>query len=197
MNLEIEKIKSSASYLVKNIGDLHMTKFLKLMYYLDFISVLETGHPVTNDTYYHLPYGPVPTFIKDNITSLKDDIKKEQEEIIKDDSGSSFDQVTIFKDIFDLTKQGDTYKIVAKVDPDLTHLSPYEIGLLEDIVKEFKTKTARQLVEKTHSEAPYMQTSMLDVIDYKLAFHLNRATILPSRTYLFSPEVSQAEYFNG
>ena len=166
MNLEIEKIKSSASYLVKNIGDLYVTKFLKLMYYLDFISVLETGHPVTNDTYYHLPYGPVPTFIKDNVSSLKDNIKREQEEIIKDDSGADFEQMTIFRDIFDLKENNGTYKISVKNEPNTTHLSPYEIGLLDDIVKEFKTISSRQLVDKTHAEAPYMQTSMLDVIDY-------------------------------
>lgn len=197
MNLEIEKIKSSAYYLVENIGSLYVTKFLKLMYYLDFISVLETGHPVTNDTYYHLPYGPVPTFIKDSVTTLKEDIKKEQEDIIKDDSGNDFKMTTVFQEIFSLDKDGGTYKIVTKKEPDMTHLSLYEKGLLDDLVKEFKDKTAKQLVEKTHAEAPYMQTSMLDVIDYKLAFHLDRKTILPNRSYIFNPEVSQAEYFNG
>ena len=75
MFLELEKIKQSSQYFAKNIPSLYFTKFLKLLYYFDFLSVLERGKPVTNDTYYHLPYGPVPTVIKDQLTMLREENK--------------------------------------------------------------------------------------------------------------------------
>jgi len=69
--VELEKIKQSTLYLSTKMENLYFTKYLKLVYYLDFISVLETGKPVTNDTYYRLPLGPVPTFIKDQMNLLR------------------------------------------------------------------------------------------------------------------------------
>jgi len=195
-NLEFEKIKNSVAYLSSKIPDLYLTKLLKIFYYLDFISVLETGRPVTNDTYYHLPYGPIPTFIKDQLTLLKDEVKKEETEVLND--GVTYGQaVNIFNDIVEFEAKDGNFILKNKKDADKTSLSEYELNLLDDIILEFKDTTSSDLVSKTHNEVPYSHTSMLNVIDYKLAFHLNRNKILPQRTYDFNIEVSQAEFFNS
>ena len=127
---------------------------------------------------------------------MKDDIKKGEEQIIKDLS-SSFTVKSIFSDILELKENAGTFTLIKKKEADLSSLSQYEIDLLKDIVDEFKNTTSKALVEKTHQEPPYMQTSSMDVIDYKLAFYLDRSQILPRRTYKFNPEVSQAEYFSS
>lgn len=194
--LELEKIKQIASYLAEKIDNLYFTKFLKLLYYLDFISVLERGNAVTNDTYFHLPYGPVPTVIKDQLSLLRDDNKKEEESIASDETYKD-SRVSIFQDVLELEKSGEGFILKNKKTTDASYLSEYEKGLLDDIISEFKDKTTKQIVDKTHSEVPYLQTPANNVIAYKLAFYLDRSKILPNRTYDFSAEISQSEFFGN
>ncbi len=194
-NLELDKIKQAGLYLSDKIPDLYFTKFLKLLYYFDFISVLETGQPVTNDTYFNLPYGPVPSFIKDQLSLLKRDIKESEEKIIKDDPNSE-KVASFFDGLIELEDKTTGSVLVKKVEPDLNYLSEYEKDLLDDIIDEFKGTSTADLVKKTHSEAPYNQTTPSNIIGYKMAFYLDRNKILPKRTYEFDSEISQAEFFN-
>lgn len=199
MVLEVGKIKESTEYLSQKISNLHVTKFLKLMYYFDFISVLERGSAVTNDTYFHLPYGPVPTMIKDQLSLLKDDSNKEEKDLMSDSFKE--DLTSIFEEVIELKKEDSSsagYILTSKgnTESDNQYLSDYEKELLDDIVQEFNSTTSSELVNKTHNEVPYRQTSENDVIDYKLAFHLDRDEILPNRKFLFNPEIAQAEFYN-
>lgn len=194
MYLELEKIKQATTYLSENIDDLYYTKYLKLLYYFDFISVLERGAPVTNDTYYHLPYGPIPTVIKDQLSLLREENRTEEQLVLGDDQ---LTLKSIFSDIITLEPKGDNqFVIKPKVKTDFNYLSEYERVLLDDIIKEFKNISTKQLVEKTHKEVPYIQTPANNIIDYSLAFYLDRDQILPARTYQFNPELSQSEFFN-
>ncbi|MCK5320564.1 SocA family protein [Candidatus Parcubacteria bacterium] len=194
MFLELEKIKQSSQYFAKNIPSLYFTKFLKLLYYFDFLSVLERGKPVTNDTYYHLPYGPVPTVIKDQLTMLREENKNIEQELTNKEEG---ELKSIFLNILKLEKEGEDKWIILKDGEDIgvDYLSKYEKGLLDDIITAFKDTSTADLVAKTHQEIPYLQTPSNNIIDYKLAFYLKRDEILPSRTYPLNPEISQAEYF--
>lgn len=194
MNLEIEKIKQSALYLAENIDNLYFTKFLKLLYYFDFISVLERGKPVTGDVYYHLPYGPVPSFVKDQVELLKKENKDAISSLLGEDAG-----ISIFEDYIALS--GDVGRNVLKknegIESRFEYLSDYEKKLLDDIIVQFKETPVREIVEKTHSEPPYLQTEQNNVIDYRLAFQLLRNNILPNRIYEFNPEVSQMEFYGN
>lgn len=196
MYIELEKIKQTASYLADNIPKLYFTKFLKLLFYFDFISVLERGVPVTNDTYYHLPYGPVPTVIKDQLSLLRNE-NKEEEELISNDDSYKDSRISIFQDVLKLEASGKGFILKNIGAINLSYLSEYEKGLLDDIILEFKTKTTKEIVDQTHKEVPYVQTPANNIIDYKLAFYLNRETILPKRSYPLNIEVSQAEYFGN
>ena len=195
MNLELEKIKNAILYLTKNTKNLYFTKVLKLTYYFDFISVLERGEPVTGDTYYHLPYGPVPTFIKDHLALLKTEVKNEEISISKD-SGVSSTADSAFSGILELEQKSEGFILKNKEEPNMSYLSEYEKILLDDIIKDLGQKSATDLVAKTHAEIPYIQTTQGNVINYKLAFYLDRSKILPSRKFDFNIEVSQAEFFN-
>jgi len=196
MSLELEKIKQIASYLTEKMNDLYFTKFLKLLYYLDFISVLERGVPVTNDTYFHLPYGPVPTVIKEQLTLLRGDNRKEEESISSDETYTD-SRTSIFEDVLNLKQVGNGFVLKNKKSADVTYLSEYEKGLLDDIIEEFTNKTTKEVVDKTHAEVPYIQTPANNVIAYKLAFYLDRNKILPKRSYAFNPEISQSEFFGN
>lgn len=194
MNLEIEKIKQSALYLTEKVDNLYFTKFLKLMYYFDFISVLERGKSVTGDVYYHLPYGPVPSFVKDQVELLKKENKDAMSNLLGEDAG-----ISIFENYVVLS--GEDRKNVLKknegVESRFEYLSDYEKNLLDDIIAQFKETPVKEIVDKTHSEPPYLQTEQNNVIDYRLAFQLNRNAILPSRLYEFNPEVSQMEFYGS
>jgi hypothetical protein len=195
MNLDINKIKQVTLYLAKKIPDLYVTKYLKILYYLDFIAVLERGEPVTKDVYYHLPLGPVPSFVKDHIYLLKEDMPESQRQIIGREVAA---QISIFKDLahLDIDKTTAGSKIIADKEADESVLSDYEKTLLNDLCEEFRSFTATQLVDKTHSEIPYQQTEDNNIIDYKLAFYLDRKAILPKREYSFDKEVSMTCYYN-
>lgn len=57
----IEKIRQLISYLKEKDPSIGKTKLMKMLYFIDFTSYERTGRAVTDDTYKHLPFGPVPS----------------------------------------------------------------------------------------------------------------------------------------
>lgn len=196
MYLELEKIKQATAYFAQKVPNLYFTKYLKLMYYFDFISVLERGRPVTNDTYYHLPFGPVPTVIKDQLALLRDEIRTGEQNLLSENGGTT-DLRSFFSDVVTLT-EASTGSILEdkKSITDFSSLSEYEVTLLNDIIEQFKDISVKDIVDKTHREIPYLQTPSNNIIDYKLAFYLERDEILPKRKHPLNLEVSQMEFYN-
>jgi len=166
--INIEKVNDILSYFAENVPDLTVTKTMKLFYYVDFVSFAEKDTPVTNDVYYKLPYGPVPSFIKNEISTI---IFKSTLHIpVETDSQLSENFTAERKKI----GQYDGFVINKKGrKASLTHLSKYEIDLVKRIVKKFGKYTAKQLTTATHNEKPYLYTSENSVIDYSLSKHLN------------------------
>lgn len=162
-SINVDKIKVIIPYLAEKIDKLHVTKLLKLFYYLDFISYAETkGSSITNDIYYKLPYGPVPSFIKSEIDNL-------EEPVMEDEVKSQFSDIITLEDSED--KYG---KLVVskKKKYDLKKLSPYEKKLIDEVIGKLGCKTASFLTRKTHKEKPHLLTSNNSVIDYELAYEL-------------------------
>lgn len=170
MKIDFEKINIISSYLADNIDNLYVTKLLKLFYYIDFISYNQRGSSITNDIYYKLPYGPIPSLIKDEINNLDSSLLENE---IKSQLSKSI------KLIEDEKKLG---KIVININKkyNLKKLSRYEINLLNEIIKTFKNYTAKRLSNKTHREKPYILTSENSIIDYDLSTYLNVKEILPN-----------------
>ena len=162
-SINVDKIKVIILHLAGKIDKLHVTKLLKLFYYIDFISYAETkDSSVTNDIYYKLPYGPVPSFIKSEIDNLEepvmeDEVKSQFSDIIRlEDSEDKYGRVVISK----------------KKKYDLEKLSQYEKNLIDEVIKKLGKKTAGFLTRKTHTEKPYLLTSNNSIIDYELAYEL-------------------------
>ena len=167
--ISIDKVKTIISYLAEKTDKLYITKLMKLFYYIDFISYAERSSSITNDIYYKLPYGPIPSFIKSEIDNL----------VINptDESGieSQFSDCITLEE--DKDKNGKIIKNIGK-GYNLKDLSEYELGLINEIIKKLGGKTAKALTNKTHKEKPYLLTSENSVISYELAKTLGGRDVL-------------------
>jgi len=162
--VNIDKIKAVLLYFSDNVENSYITKILKMFYYLDFISFSERGSSVTNDIYYKLPYGPIPTFIKNEIDNL---LTNENESQLKD----CFD--------FEKTEFGNLIRLRDRRKKAKDQcFSQYEKELMDLIIEKIGKKTTKQVVRKTHSEKPYLLTEENGIINYNLALLLNGREIL-------------------
>lgn len=172
MKMDFEKVGIIASYFAEHTDNLYVTKLLKLFYYLDFISYKLRGEPVTNDIYFKMPYGPVPSNIKDNIDLLS------EENVIGPEFKSQLSPYIFLKK--DTTGNGNL--IISKgKDFNLDKkLSSTEIDLIKSIANTFKSVKSKTLSNQTHREKPWLSTSDFAVIDYSLAKELDIDKILPT-----------------
>ena len=171
MKVDFDKIGVIASYFADNTKELYVTKLLKLFYYLDFISYKMRGASISNDVYLKLPYGPVPSAIKNeiDILSAKNVFGKEFKSQL-----SAYIKLEKGKD--------DNGNIVVSKNKEysLRKLSTSEVELMKGIAETFKNTKAIILSNKTHREKPWLSTSDNSVIDYGLAEGLDVSKILPS-----------------
>ena len=67
------KYENAILFFIKycNNNYLGATKLNKLLYYLDFISVRDTGKPVTGDQYVNKQFGPVPENVDEVLTQMR------------------------------------------------------------------------------------------------------------------------------
>ena len=171
MKVDFEKVAVIAPYFAEHTEGLYVTKLLKLFYYLDFIAYKLRGASVTNDTYLKMPYGPVPSAIKNNIDLLS------AENILGQEHKSKLSPyITLERD-----EDGNGTRIISKgKDYNLRKLANFEINLMKNIAETFKDTRAKTLSNQTHREKPWASTSDLSVIDYSLAESLVVEKILPT-----------------
>ena len=172
MKIDFEKIGLIAAYLARNTEKPYVTKLFKLFYYIDFIAYAQRGASVTGDTYYKLPYGPVPTCIKNEI------------DLLSSDSILEIDHKSQFIKFIELKADADKFgKIVVSklADENIDKkLSSSEIQLVREVAKRFNKSTAKELSNKTHKEKPWLLSSNNAPIDYALANELDIGSILPA-----------------
>lgn len=171
MKIDFEKIGIIASYFAQHTKDLYVTKLLKLFYYLDFISYKSRGASVTNDVYFKMPYGPVPSSIKNSI-----DLLSVENILGKEFKSKLSPYISLQKDA---TGNGNLIIDKSK-ELNLRKLSSSEIELMECIATTFKDTKAKTLSNQTHREKPWLSTSDFAVIDYGLAESLDIEKILPT-----------------
>jgi len=171
MKVDLEKVGIIAAYFADNTKELYVTKLLKLFYYLDFISYKMRGASVTNDVYLKLPYGPVPSTIKNEIDVLS----------VENILGTGFKSQLSSYIKLEKGKDDNGNMVVSKSkEYNLRKLSNTELELMKSIAETFKNTKATTLSNQTHREKPWLSTSANSVIDYKLAEGLDIAKILPS-----------------
>lgn len=170
MKIDFEKVGIISSYFSDKIEGLYITKLMKLFYYLDFISYKIRGSSITNDTYYKLPYGPVPSMIKSEIDLLSSN----------DTVGVGF-KSQLSKYIELQADADDNGKMVHNKlkNYSIKRLSDFERKLIDCLIEEFKDIKAKAISNQTHKEGPWLLTSDNSVIDYNLANQLDVKKILP------------------
>lgn len=172
MKINLEKVGIIASYLAENTEKLYVTKLLKLFYYIDFITYNQRGASVTNDSYYKLPYGPVPTVIKNEIDLLSANIMESE---VKS-------QLVSFISLEDDLDKNGKLVINKNKNLDMKKLSDHEIKIVEAVAKRFSKTRAKQLSNQTHREKPWILSSNNSVINYELARTLDIDSILSIQT---------------
>lgn len=165
--LNIEKVRAISSYLSNEVAKLYVTKFYKLLYYIDFIAYAKRGSPVTGDLYYKLPYGPVPTLIKNEVDNLSSSDPEIKSQLIKN--------VELVDAVGDGTKH--ILNNITK-EIDTAALSETEWNIVKAVVKKFQKTPSSVLSSRTHREAPYRLTSASSSISYQFANKLDVDSIL-------------------
>lgn len=146
---QLNKIGNSLIFLTNRLeGGLTKTKALKLLYILDELSIRKSGIPFFNLKYKVWKFGPVSEEIFVDLSSdtslLKDYVSKASEE-------------------------GSTYIVpVAEFSDD--EFSDFDMELLEYVIGEFGSKTAKELVKYTHRRnSPWyhaaIENDVLDILD--------------------------------
>ena len=165
----------------KQGNPLYITKLLKLLFYFDFVSYKRSGKSFTGDIYFKLPYGPIPSFIKEQLDLLKAE-NDENEEL-------DFELNSIFAKYLEAEKDtktnGHTLKIRADVDIPSEKFSGYfsesDNELFSAIVEEFKGKNVREVVDMTHQEPPYVKVKRdVGIISYLSALDEGFPKALPN-----------------
>jgi hypothetical protein len=136
----------------RNDPNFGMTKLYKILFVIDFISYGVFGTPITDATYMHMEYGPVPN----DTNRIRDRLTRERRASIEE------------RQHFGKSQK----RIVALVEPDMTVFSEDERRLIDDLIEEFEPFNATQLSEWTHRLIPWRVTTNLEVIPFDAVFTL-------------------------
>ena len=156
----IEKVANAIVYFVDNgVEYFGKTKLMKLMFFADKYHLQKYMRPIFADTYIKLPFGPVPALTLGTIDSIN--------EFEKDDFESYVDE--FLKYIIVNEQYNGKYKkttFVKKQDFNEELFSISELEILEQIAKEFKSFTAKQISDYSHDFDEYKYTNDNEVISY-------------------------------
>ena len=169
--LDWERINALAVKFVRAFEErgepLYITKLLKLFFYFDFISYKQGEKPFTGDYYFKLPYGPVPSVIKDQLDLLKKE-NDENEEL------QDFELQSAFAKYLEAVKDEKTKGYILKIRQDVDipwgdfddYFSESDAVLFADIVERFSHTNVKEVVAMTHQEIPYVRAVNMTPIGY-------------------------------
>lgn len=143
----------AAVYMLKRSGPEFKTKFLKLLFYADFLSFKRYDNSITGTVYAHLPHGPVP----DRFQTLVDFMERKG-------------YLTISVQQFD-DCEGEILSAKATTDTDC--FSKEELNVMDNVVDKFKDFKSWQMREYSHKEAAYTRTESTEKISYEFAKELS------------------------
>lgn len=144
--LDIGKIKNMLIYFARNVKNLFEVKLMKLFWYADAMSYVETGKTMTGLVYTHQKFGALPIgyeYFTRFGTVVQDDrqVKNYMATEFKPKTGYEFDD-SLF--------------------------SSKEIEILNKISKRFRDCTGKELSDIMHNEDAYQLTNDKEIIDFSL-----------------------------
>ncbi len=125
----------------------------KVLFYADKMHINKYGRPIIGDTYIRMPYGPVPSGVRDLIT---------------ENSWLSPRQLSRIKSSLIIDKSGNHYKLAATREPDMGYFSKSDMTCLRHSLSEYGGLSFDELYRSTHSERCYYETAPDEKIDYAL-----------------------------
>lgn len=123
----------------------------KVLFYADKMHINKYARPVVGDTYIRMPYGPVPSAVRDLITENQWLTPKQIEKI---------------KNSLVIDKSDHYFKLAAVREPDMEYFSKSDIECLTDSLNKYGDLSFDELYDLTHSEKCYYETEQNDKIDY-------------------------------
>lgn len=135
---QVDKVGNSIIYLSEKIGQLSKTKALKLVYILDELSIKKSGIPFFNLKYKVWKFGPV------------------SEELFIDLSS----ETTLLKNYIERNSENGVTLIKPIVNFNDAEFSDNDIELLDFVIENFGSKTAKEIVGFTHRKnSPWYKTA--------------------------------------
>lgn len=125
----------------------------KVLFYADKMHINKYGRPITGDTYIRMPYGPVPSGVRDLVT---------------ENSWLSPKQLEQIKSSLIIDKSDNRYKLAATREPNMKYFSKTDIACLKNSLSEYGDMSFDELYNSTHSEKCYYETDPNEKIDYAL-----------------------------
>lgn len=122
-------------------------KLNKILYYSDFIAYQRLGRPITGAEYQHLSEGPAPRLLPSVRQSMLD------AGLLKSE----------FRRYFNTVQQ----RPVAMRSPDVTVFSLEEMEIVNEVIDELWSLTARQVSDLSHEEYGWRLTNEGETIHYR------------------------------
>jgi uncharacterized phage-associated protein len=163
---DLDKLIAGIGYFASTgIPNLSKLKVCKLLYYADKEHLLKYGRPVIGDVYYHLDNGPVPSKSLDIMNEVinRDKVYLKSGEISNQEKFTQF--LKVHKPAW---SRHPVFQL--KKEPDLGCLSESENEALAVALKKYGALKPGELIDRTHQEAPWRQSSPNSEIDYRLFF---------------------------
>jgi uncharacterized phage-associated protein len=171
----LQKLGNTLIYFAMHVGEFNKTKALKLLFLLEESSVKKFGQPMLGFPFHVWQYGPV---IADVYVDLNEDAPSLLENFIQ--------RTSINPQLFE-----------AKQEFNDDFFSDNEIGLLEDIVKFAKSKTATDLIEITHKPGSLWHTiaQRNDVLEALEKQHIPTTDLTIDFSVLFENDLERREHY--
>ena len=145
--LDLEKVENIITFFAQNSSRLYKVKLMKLLWYADSLFFKKYGRSMSGIVYRHLPLGAVPQAHEELIKYSQSSI-----EIVEEYSGDYI-----------------AYKILPKINVDLSKFSVEEISVLQNIIEKFDDMGSRKISDYMHDEIAYKETKDNEIIPYSLA----------------------------
>lgn len=149
-----EKFKQVLLYILDGIGakpNVGMTVLYKLLYFIDFDYYEKYEEQFMGLTYFKNTHGPTPREFKTVIDQMIDD---GEVEAVKS---------TYFK--------REQKKYLPRKKPELKQLNGRELEMIESVLDRYSDKTATELSEMTHRDAPWRIAKDMEDLEYEAAFY--------------------------
>ncbi len=158
MNMEDKKLKELILYIAKRCESdktFGSTKLNKILFYADFFAYGRTGKAITGQDYQKLEKGPAPK----RLVPVRAELEKEVACATQTRDHYGFPQ----------------HRIIALREPDLSIFSGIEIAIVNQVIEEFKNRSAKYVSDLSHEFIGWQAAELNETIPYETALVSSRS----------------------